>query len=479
MRALPGVLLVALGCSSGDKSPAAARPADTAPQDTPTPDGDGADGEDGTDGGDGVDSGNDDTGGDTGRPVWEEAPAVSLPDKGLSADALAVVFNSALPNSEAIALAYADQRGIPEHRIIGLELGTEGNLPQADFAAAHAELLASLGDEVQGLLLTFTTPYRVDCMGASAAFALGFDERWCQPGPPCNPTDAGPYFQSDTRTPWQDFGMRPAMMLYHEDLATAESWIARGLAAEGALYGLDGGRTVGRFVHTSDSARSVRTADFERAARALDASAGIELTVVDATTGAEPLVEGNELVGETDLLFYLTGIPTLSRISENTYLPGALADHLTSFGGIFPGSSQTPATAWLEAGATASYGTAIEPCNYPQKFPKASTLVRAYVRGATALEAYWTAVEWPGEGNWVGDPLARPFGSRWSWEEGVLTIDTSTVGPGEGWRLEAAWDEDGPWETVATGEGPPDGFGWTEITWGACWVPQVRLVLED
>lgn len=364
-----GLLLLALGCTSDDKGGSVGQDGDSAAEDRPSPDeGDGEDGSaDGGDGTDGVDSGDDDTGEDTGRPPWDEPPTVSLPDKGLSADALAVVFNSELPNSEAVALAYAEQRGIPEHRIIGLELGTEGNLSRADFAVADAALRASLGEEVQGLLLTFTTPYRVDCMGASAAFALGFDERWCQPGPPCNPTDAGPYFQSDTRTPWQDFGMRPAMMLYHEDLTTAEAWIARGLAADGALYGLDGDRAVGRFVHTSDSARSVRTADFERATRALDASAGIELAVVDATTGEEPLVEGNELVGETDLLFYLTGIPTLSRISENTYLPGALADHLTSFGGVFPGSSQTPATAWLEAGATASYGSAIEPCNYTQQ----------------------------------------------------------------------------------------------------------------
>lgn len=101
------------------------------------------------------------------------------------------------------------------------------------------------------------------------------------------------------------------------------------------------------------------------------------------------------------------------------------------------------------------------------------------MRGATALEAYWAAVEWPGEGNWVGDPLARPFGSRWSWEDGVLTIDTSTVGPGESWRLEAAWDPAGPWETVATGEGPAGGYGWTQISWEESWVPQVRLVLDE
>ncbi len=33
-----------------------------------------------------------------------------------------------------------------------------------------------------------------------------------------------------------------------------------------------------------------------------------------------------------------------------------------------------------------------------------------YATGATAIEAYWKSVAWPGEGVFVGEPLARPFG---------------------------------------------------------------------
>ena len=47
-----------------------------------------------------------------------------------------------------------------------------------------------------------------------------------------------------------------------------------------------------------------------------------------------------------------------------------MADTLTSFGGmIFENTDQTPLLAFLEAGASGSYGTVVEPCNYTAKFP--------------------------------------------------------------------------------------------------------------
>jgi hypothetical protein len=64
---------------------------------------------------------------------------------------------------------------------------------------------------------------------------------------------------------------------------------------------------------------------------------------------------------------------------------------------------------WLEAGATASYGTVVEPCSHPQKFPLPAIALFHYAAGASAVEAYWKSVAWPGEGVFIGDPLARPF----------------------------------------------------------------------
>jgi len=65
---------------------------------------------------------------------------------------------------------------------------------------------------------------------------------------------------------------------------------------------------------------------------------------------------------------------------------------------------------WLDAGATASYGTVSEPCNYWQKFPNPTVLLKWYVNGATAIEAYWKSVAWPAQGVFVGEPLAAPYG---------------------------------------------------------------------
>ena len=67
---------------------------------------------------------------------------------------------------------------------------------------------------------------------------------------------------------------------------------------------------------------------------------------------------------------------------------------------------------WLQQGATASYGTVSEPCAYPGKFPSPATFLDHYLRGDTLLEAYWKSVAMPGQGLFIGEPLARPFAER-------------------------------------------------------------------
>ena len=64
---------------------------------------------------------------------------------------------------------------------------------------------------------------------------------------------------------------------------------------------------------------------------------------------------------------------------------------------------------WLEAGATGSYGAVVEPCNYLTKFPYPAIVIDRYIRGETLIEAYWKSVAWPGQGIFIGEPLARPF----------------------------------------------------------------------
>ncbi|HUC86079.1 MAG TPA: hypothetical protein VL970_12855, partial [Candidatus Acidoferrales bacterium] len=62
----------------------------------------------------------------------------------------------------------------------------------------------------------------------------------------------------------------------------------------------------------------------------------------------------------------------------------------------------------LEAGATASYGTVVEPCNYTYKFP--DPMVYFYQnRGFCMAEAYYQSLANPYQGLIVGEPLSAPF----------------------------------------------------------------------
>ncbi|NNJ90635.1 MAG: hypothetical protein HKP55_03070 [Gammaproteobacteria bacterium] len=64
---------------------------------------------------------------------------------------------------------------------------------------------------------------------------------------------------------------------------------------------------------------------------------------------------------------------------------------------------------WLESGATGSYGTIVEPCNFPMKFPDPDIFLDFYLFGESLLFSYWKSVKWPSEGLFIGEPLASPY----------------------------------------------------------------------
>jgi hypothetical protein len=200
-------------------------------------------------------------------------------------------------------------------------------------------------------------------------------------------------------------------------------------------------------VRTTDQARSVRWPDFIATVEAWDHDGGLALSYVDNSEGM-----GSNVVADTaDVLFYFTGLANVGQLDTNTYLPGAVADHLTSYGGQIPDSGQMSVIKWLQAGATASYGTVVEPCNYPQKFPHTGILLPYYFRGQTIIEAYWKSVAWPGEGIFVGEPLASPWGESqvdWDPEAMELTITTTMLDPAKTYQLSAGDSADGPWTPV-------------------------------
>src|SRR5581483_7434594 len=123
-------------------------------------------------------------------------------------------------------------------------------------------------------------------------------------------------------------------------------------------------------------------------------------------------VDADALRDARDVLFYFTGRASVDGLETLRFQPGAIADHLTSTGGVLNGTGQMSVLRWLDAGATASYGAVVEPCNFPMKFPQPSVVMAHYARGETLIEAYWKSVAWPGQGVFVGEPLAAPFRPR-------------------------------------------------------------------
>ena len=275
-----------------------------------------------------------------------------------------------------------------------------------DFTRIKTEIdRQSLQNNLQGLAVAWTKPFRVDCMSLTSALALGFDKAYCASG--CKVTKSVSYYNSDSQLPFNDHQLRPSMMLAGTSKVHIKKLIDKGVASDNTQP-----KGTAYLLSTTDKNRNVRANDYKRMYALLSSRFNIEI------------LKQNILRNKQDVMFYFTGLINVHKIKTNRFLPGAVADHLTSGGGVLRDDLtqeqkkehnhkyQMSILRWLEAGATASYGTAIEPCNFPMKFPKPLVMMHHYLKGDTVLEAYWKSVQMPGQGVFVGEPLARPFGQR-------------------------------------------------------------------
>jgi uncharacterized protein (TIGR03790 family) len=251
-------------------------------------------------------------------------------------------------------------------------------------------MLVEMPSSVQSLLLVWTRPYAVECMSVTTAFAAGYQPGFCEPG--CERTLLSPVFDTLGWLPADTIGWFPAMLLPSADEALARAVVDRGIKADGTQPG----GTV-YLVRTRDAARDVRAVGYADTRQLV----GARLSIRELATPIEtPLV---------DVIAYFTGAAQVEELSKLSFRPGAAADHLTSSGGVLDGSRQMPALEWLKQGATASYGTVSEPCNRPGKFPSPAVFLDHYLRGDSILEAYWKSVAMPGQGLFIGEPLAAPY----------------------------------------------------------------------
>jgi len=225
------------------------------------------------------------------------------------------------------------------------------------------------------------------------AFAAGYQPGFCEPG--CGVTTPSPLYDTRGWLPADTTGWLPAMMLPSGDEARARAVIDRGVAADGSRP-----RGTVYLVRTQDTARNVRASTYADTAASLAGRLVVRELTTPVTAIPDPAIA------------YFTGVAQVEELDRLRFLPGAVADHLTSTAGAFATSHQMLVTEWLRQGATASYGNVTEPCAHPEKFPNPAVLLDHYLRGDTVLEAYWKSVLMPGQGLFVGEPLARPFAAR-------------------------------------------------------------------
>lgn len=164
----------------------------------------------------------------------------------------------------------------------------------------------------------------------------------------------------------------------------------------------------------ADSARGARDPECAFVVQMLD-GAGIPAQWIDTH---DPLLSGHEMSA------YLTGTTSLQDgIEGNSFVPGAFAGNLTSYGAVpqnwtcdgsgdvCPASeSQTSIARFVRGGLTGVHGTVAEPLN--NSFPGAGMLL-LYTAGYNMIEsAQTTQVYLYWQNLYLGDPLTSPWAER-------------------------------------------------------------------
>jgi uncharacterized protein (TIGR03790 family) len=330
-----------------------------------------------------------------GSTIFWAAPASAK----ISAQEIAIIVNSNDDDSRKIAAYYQKKRGIPKQNLIEISFPVGKNsISEKSFEQIYKQVKKQTPASVQYYALAWTQPFKVDCMSVTSAFAFGFDKKFCAKG--CKSTFRSAYYNSDSKRPLDELKIRPAMMLAGSSLKQVYAMIDRGVASDGTKP-----EATAYLMSTSDRARNVRARRFPVIQELLADHINIQQ------------IDGDVLQNKNDVMFYFTGKVRVKDIDTNQYPPGAIADHLTSFGGrLFKDEKsngkkrkQMSVLRWLDAGVTASYGTVVEPCAFTQKFPNPSIVMKRYLNGESLIEAYWKSVAWPGQGVFIGEPMATPY----------------------------------------------------------------------
>lgn len=115
------------------------------------------------------------------------------------------------------------------------------------------------------------------------------------------------------------------------------------------------------------------------------------------------------ITNKPDILGAVMGAAEPYVPAGSYYLPGSIAESLTSWSGImdYTGIGQFRLTQHSAVGVAGTSGTVTEPFAHPSKFP-AARMHAHYARGCTMGEAFGQSVQQPYHLLIMGDPLCRP-----------------------------------------------------------------------
>lgn len=338
-----------------------------------------------------------------------------------------VVVNQNSPDSLALGNYYCEKRSVAPQNVLCINWnGSKIAWTKSDFESVlRAPLNAMLAtrqltDQIDYVLLSMDIPYRVVLTNAStllngansttSALHYGFKPDSCLACPSGLPScnlpngSASAYAGSEgifrqtppissTSNSWL------VMMLTSSNLAQAKAVVDRGVASDFTFPT----QTV-FLAKSTDRLRNFRRLIFD------DALLNVRLRGGPAILRTN-LESPNALA---PAMGYQNGVQW-TGLGTGLFAPGAMADNLTSFSGQIFEMPNLPnyhvtALAFLNAGATASYGTVLEPCAYYQKFPNAQNFFYE-ARGFSVAESYYMSVTNPYQGLLIGEPLAAPYAS--------------------------------------------------------------------
>ena len=362
----------------------------------------------------------------------------------------ALVVNSESTASVLLGETWARLRGVPDACVVRVALprGADGAFPAA---VTHAEFLERIWTPATNALAASGAAPQILAWAYSCDFPLRISTNAVSPSPAPVPSDfslAGATFLRGRMpdraeiagafesplfagpSPDDASGGRSAQSLdrLRNKLldgtplpSAALAWTGpRGLSLQEARAALS--RSAGAdfsspagavlFAGNGDVRWKTRAWSVAPAAAALALRSGTAAAAgAAAASGVEAVVSTNPVSSFQGPLAGLFSGGRSVPAPPDGFVPGAFADHMTSYAAAFDAPSQMKATEWLRRGAAFTAGTVTEPYALWRKFPTAQVFAHQ-LDGCTALEALFLSVANPLQLQPLGDPLSAPWAPR-------------------------------------------------------------------